>query len=76
MTKDEIVKKNISLSFDFIRYLVKNPEILDNVSDDSEIEFFAADLPLPMSIAEKRLSGSVNKSVFRVEHTFREMVEV
>lgn len=39
MTKDEIVKKNISLSFDFIRYLIKNPEIIDKVSDDSEIEF-------------------------------------
>ena len=44
MTKDEIVKKNISLSFDFIRYLIKNPEIIDKVSDDSEIEFFASDL--------------------------------
>jgi len=74
MTKDEIVKKNISLSFDFIRYLVKNPEILDKVSDNTEIEFFEPDLPLSMRIAEKRLSDSI-KSVFRVEHTFREMVE-
>ncbi len=72
MTKDEIVKKNISLSFDFIRYLIKNPEILDKVSDNTEIEFFEPDLP--MRIAEKGLSD-LCKSVFRVEHTFREMVE-
>ncbi len=72
MTKDEIVKKNISLSFDFIRYLINNPEILAKISDDTEIEFFAPDLPLPMSTAKKE---SV-KSVFKVGHTFREMVEV
>ncbi len=70
MTKDEIVKKNISLSFDFIRYLIKSPEILAKIPDDTEIEFLDTDLPFPMNMAEKE---SV-KSVFRVEHTFREMV--
>ncbi len=74
MTKDEIVKKNISLSFDFIRYLIKNPEIIDKVSDDSEIEFFASDLPVPMPVAEKSIADAV-RAVFRVEHTFREMIE-
>jgi len=69
MTKDEIVKKNISLSFDFIRYLIKSPEILAKIPDDTEIEFLDTDLPFPMNMAEKE---SV-KSVFRVEHTFREM---
>jgi len=73
MTKDEIVKKNISLSFDFIRYIVKNPDMLDKVSDDCEIDFFEPDLPIRG--IEKRISDS-GKSVFRVEHTFREMVEV
>lgn len=74
MTRDEIVKKNISLSFDFIRYIVKNPDMLDKVSDDSEIEFFASDFPLPMPVAERRPADTV-KSLFRVEHTFREMFE-
>jgi hypothetical protein len=72
MTKDEIVKKNISLSFDFIKYIIKNPEILDKVSDGAEIEFFEPDLP--MRTSEKRISDSA-KSVFRVEHTFRQMLE-
>ncbi len=73
MTKDEIVKKNISLSFDFIKYIIKNPEILDKVSDDAEIEFFEPDLP--MRISGERISDSAKKSVFRVEHTFRQMFE-
>jgi len=73
MTKDEIVKKNISLSFDFIRYIVKNPDMLDKVSDDCEIDFLEPDLPIRG--IEKRISDS-GKSVFRVEHTFRKMVEV
>jgi hypothetical protein len=72
MTKDEIVKKNISLSFDFIRYVINHPEILDKVPDGAEIEFFEPDLPMPTS--EKRISDSA-KSVFRVDHTFRQLFE-
>jgi len=31
MKKDEIVKKNISLVFDFLRYLIDNPELIEKL---------------------------------------------
>jgi len=38
-SQDEIVKKNIGLSFDFIRAAVTDPHLLDKVPDGAEIEF-------------------------------------
>ena len=71
MTRNEIVKKHISLTFDFIRYLTKNPEVLARVPDDIEVEFLELDLPIYIP---KESPVESNKSVlFKVEHTFREI---
>jgi hypothetical protein len=45
MRKDEIVKKNIGLTFDFIRATVTDPHLLDKIPDGAEIEFLETDLP-------------------------------
>jgi len=37
--KDEIVKKNIGLTFDFIRAAVADPHLLDKIPDGAEIDF-------------------------------------
>ena len=69
MTKNEIVKKNISLTFDFIRQLTKDIEMLDKVPDDVEVEFL--ELDLPMSAPEDTLDESSKTVLFKVEHTFK-----
>jgi hypothetical protein len=45
MRKDEIVKKNIGLTFDFIRAAVADQHLLDKIPDGAEIEFLDTDLP-------------------------------
>jgi len=71
MTRNEIVKKNISLTFDFIRYLTKNTEMLDKVSDGVEVEFL--ELDLPMHISEVPSDESKKSVLFRVEHSFKDI---
>jgi len=67
MRKEEIVKKNVSLVFDFLRYLTGHPEIIENIKDESELEFLDKDFP----IAETESSVRGEKKVFlKVEHTF------
>lgn len=43
MTKKETVSRNIGLSFDFIRQVVKEPGLLDKVPDGSSLEFIEKD---------------------------------
>jgi len=67
MRKDEIVKKNISLVFDFLRYVTKHPELIEKLPDGSELEFLDKDLPL----FEPEISPEgAQKAVLRVDHTF------
>lgn len=39
MRKDEIIAKNISLVFDFLRYLTDNPELAEKLPDQCALEF-------------------------------------
>ncbi len=45
MTNKETVNRNVGLSFDFIRQIVKDPEIIENIDDNSTIEFLQKDYP-------------------------------
>ena len=45
MTNKETVNRNIGLTFDFIRQIVDNPEIIDNIDNNSTIEFLQKDYP-------------------------------
>ncbi|HHF52272.1 MAG TPA: hypothetical protein ENL46_06290 [Candidatus Aminicenantes bacterium] len=45
MTNKETISVNIGLTFDFIRQVVKHPEILDNIKDHATIEFLQKDYP-------------------------------
>ncbi len=67
MRKDEIVRKNISLVFDFLRYLTEHTELIEKVPDGCELEFLEKDFPL--TEPEPGTEGA--KKVFlKVEHTF------
>ena len=67
MRKNEIVKKNTSLVFDFLRYLVEHPEMIKKIPDGSELEFLDKDFPVSESENSDEESGKV---FLKVEHTF------
>jgi len=64
MKKDEIVHKNISLVFDFLRYITKHPELIEKIPNGCELEFLDKDYPVPEIVKE------MNKVFLKVEHTF------
>jgi len=45
MTNKETVNRNIGLSFDFIKQIVKTPEVMDEIKNNSTIEFLQKDYP-------------------------------
>ena len=45
MTNKETVNRNVGLSFDFIRQIVKNPEMIDKIKNNTTIEFLQKDYP-------------------------------
>ena len=45
MTNKETVNRNLGLSFDFIRQIVKNPKMIDKIENNSTIEFLQKDYP-------------------------------
>lgn len=67
MRKDEIVRKNISLVFDFLRYLAEHPEMIDRLPDGCELEFLDKDLPL---FDIETGNDDTQKAVLRVHHVF------
>ena len=74
MTKSEIVQKNISLTFDFIRQIVKNPDLLQVILNDTEIEFLEQDLP---KVVEQKPVTETSKAIlFKVERTFSEISQL
>ncbi len=45
MTNKETVNRNVGLSFDFLRQIAKNPEIINKIENNSTIEFLQKDYP-------------------------------
>lgn len=45
MTKKERINRNIGLTFDFIRQVIENPKILNDIPNGSELEFVEKDFP-------------------------------
>jgi len=45
MTNKETINRNIGLSFDFIKQILKNPEIIKKIDNNSVIEFLQKDYP-------------------------------
>ena len=64
MTNKEVVNKNIELTFDFIRQIIKNPAIAEQLPDKCEIDFIEKDFS---AITEKQLA---KKELIKVSHAF------
>jgi len=69
MKKDEIVKKNIGLTFDFVRAAIADPHLLDKIPDGSEIEFIETDLP--RIEADNRTDTGNSPVFFKIERNFQ-----
>jgi hypothetical protein len=65
MTKKETIRKNIELTFDFVRQLIENPKLAESLPHKCEIEFIEKDYSLH---TEKELKG---KKLIKVEHNFK-----
>ncbi|MBU2445642.1 MAG: hypothetical protein KJ666_08730 [Bacteroidetes bacterium] len=64
MTNRETVRKNIGLTFDFVRYLITNPQLTEQLPDKCEIDFIESDFS---SLTDKELTS---KKLVKVNHTF------
>ena len=69
MRKDEVIKKNIGLTFDFIRAAVADPHLLDKIPDAAEIEFLETDIP--RIEAEERTDTGNPPVLFKVARNFQ-----
>ncbi len=68
MTNKEQVIRNIGLSFDFIRQILKDPKILDTIKDGSYIEFIEKDFTQKETKQKKE-----NRKYFKVKPYFEEI---
>lgn len=66
MTRKEYVKRNIGMTFDFVRYLIDHPEGLESLPNGAELEFIDKELPFILKRQTKR------KRIvrYKVEHVF------
>lgn len=67
MTKKEIIEKNIGMTFDFVRYLVDHPEMVDTIPNGAVIEFVDKEIAVKEAPSKARKEKAVS---FQVEHTF------
>ena len=69
MTKDEIINHNITLTFDFLKQVIREPSIIDDMEDNSVIEFLENDRSLYETKKTKRPDR-----FFKVRHHFEKIV--
>jgi len=70
MTNKETVERNIGLTFDFVNYLIDNPDIAENLDDNFKPEFVEKDFPKIGKVSEIDHDEEVNKKYVRVRNTF------
>jgi hypothetical protein len=62
MTNKELINRNIGLTFDLIRKIIENPELLDRIPDNCYIEFVEKDFEI-----RSKFSGE-NYKLFRIKN--------
>ena len=64
MTNKETIQKNIELTFDFVRQIIDNPQLAEQLPDKCEIDFIEKDFSLK---TEQELN---KKQLLKVNHVF------
>lgn len=54
MTNQEIIIRNIDLTFDFLRKICNDPSVLDEIPNGAIIEFVDKDIPSNKAIKQTR----------------------
>ena len=70
MTKKEIVNRNIGLTFDFVREVLKDPSLIKSVPHNCEIEFVEKDFSIKNETALR------NKHIIKVKSVFEPVNKV
>lgn len=66
MTKKEYAERNIGMTFDFIRQILENLDVLDTIPEGAELDFIDKDMPFKAKeILKKR-----NVARYKVAHVF------
>jgi hypothetical protein len=68
MTKRETVNRNIGLTFDFVREIIKDPSIMDKIPNGAVLEFVDKDFPIKGDLT--------NKYIIKVKNTFEPVNQV
>jgi len=67
MNEQLTVLRNIGLTFDFVRQLIDNPEMVDKIKNESTIDFLDKDFIKHEKQEAKEIK---NVSYIKVKHTF------
>ena len=57
MTTKEQVNRNIGLSFDFLKQVIKNPDLLDSVKNGTTIDFIEKELGVSLEKEDRIRCG-------------------
>jgi len=69
MTNKEIANRNIGGTFDFVEYLIDNPNEIENLPDNFILEFVEKDFPKKVMRNRKKMDSLPIKYV-RVKNSF------
>ncbi len=69
MSEKNRVERDIALVFDFLRYAVDHPEILNDIPDGAEVEFIGSDI-VTTEPAEERPSDGKKRAIFMTKRVF------
>lgn len=68
MTKKEQIRKNIRLTFQFIKYLIDHPKEVEKIPNHSEIIFLEDEFPITI---HDKVKYETNKTIcYEVNRTF------
>ena len=70
MKETEIIQKDIGLTFDFLRFVIDQPQILDKIPHEAELIFLCNEFPLKINASSKTFPASENRILFNCHHTF------
>ena len=70
MTNKETIERNIGLTFDFVHYLMDNPSVAENLSDDFKLEFIEKDFPKREKKEQIESDSKAKKKLVRVRNSF------
>ena len=67
MRRDEVINRNISLTFDFLRYITEHPDMVEQIPDGCELKFIDKGFPSP---EEDKGKEADNRVVLKVGYVF------